>query len=105
MRSEKFEIVAPSLMMKRPLPKGFNMKSGQRIVTIIGLVLCLFNANAVLATSIGPGNIATTNQDGSFDMIVVDLTTSATLAAGSYVATQFNYEFASTAAGTITPLL
>jgi hypothetical protein len=74
---------------------------------MIGLVLCLLNANAVRATSLGPGNVATTNQDGSFDMIVIDLTTPAVLAPGSYTATLFNYEFLQTLAttGIITPLL
>jgi hypothetical protein len=81
------------------------MKFEKRSLYWIGLVLPLFTANAAWATIIGPGDVATNTQDTGFNLLIVDLNAPLTMTAGSHNATQFNYEFGSSAAGSITPLL
>jgi hypothetical protein len=73
-----------------------------------------FNGVVEVETAIvGPGDTLVTDRDGSFDMIVVDLLNTIILPAGSYNATDFNYDNEFDAvipslgqvAGSITPLL
>lgn len=60
-------------------------------------------------STVGPGDVAVTNGDGAFDVIAVDLNKPVMLAPGTYVASQFSYQFTDFAgfqtSGSIAPVL
>ncbi len=75
-----------------------------------GLIIMALASTASANTIIGPGDVVTTSADGADRGIVVDLNAPQTLLAGSYTATNFNYEFSTLphalpTAGAVTPLL
>lgn len=87
-----------------------NVMSRVSCSAVIALCLAAALTSAASATTIiGPGDIVAASQDNAANMIVVDLVNPQSLAAGQWNASNFNYQFLSTAtgtsAGTITPLL
>jgi len=69
------------------------------------VVLCLAHNSASAQVTIGPGDVAAGNTDQAPNLIAVDLTITANLSPGTYLASQFNYQFAGGTAGMITPLV
>jgi hypothetical protein len=63
----------------------------KRLLCCVALLLTAPPASAGFV--IGPGNVPGDWHDSAYDLIVVDLNAPAALGAGSYVASQFNYEF------------
>jgi hypothetical protein len=82
----------------------------QRTMTaVLGLTLLLWTSQAEAGFIIGPGQVPVGAGDEAFNLIAVDLNNPAALGAGSYVASQFNYQFTDFSGfqttGTITPVL
>jgi hypothetical protein len=85
------------------------MKFTLRLLFLICVVCSLFLAQTAHAVTLGWGDIIPSNNDSDFDMILIANGTSAqTLGAGTYQATNFNYQFTemqTTIGGTVTPLV
>lgn len=76
------------------------------LLALAGL-MALPTAEAAAAT-VGPGDVAAVEQDTAFNLLVVDFMRGVTFGPGTYVASQFNYQFSDLygkATGTITPIV
>lgn len=80
------------------------------ITATVALTLSLLHAGQTKAdTILGPGDVSIAANDEAASLIVVDLTTSQALSAGSYSASTFNYQFSAfggnAVGGTVAPFL
>lgn len=79
------------------------------ISATLALSFCLLHAGQSQAGVIGPGDVNIVANDEAASLIIVDLTTSQALSAGSYSASTFNYQFSkfggNVVGGTVAPFL
>jgi hypothetical protein len=75
------------------------------LIAMLAFGVACAHADVVL----GPGNITPDNNDNNYNSVTIQLSNAAALGAGTYTATEFNYQFTNGAdggsSGTVTPLL